>query len=264
MNDKIAIISTVVNFELYSKTSPLFPKNINHYVIDGRNGMHGLASIFYIFKKLKNKDIDWLIMADEDVIFKNPEKTLELVAYMKKNNFQVSGVREGGIISHKPFNPYAINTFFSILHFSEIEKIFNKKEIKKNQYISPDEFKDDLSQLSMKFDTASLYEPYYCFYFWLKRKGFKFLYLNVDTNFPADDITTSVYVPDGNLLLHHTWYARAYGQNIKHTDRINNILESIPNTDKGDFSPIIFKDQHFGWKLKMKKNFTKIKMKLNK
>ena len=39
---KIAIISTVINFDLYHKTAQLFPKGINRYVIDGRNGIHGL------------------------------------------------------------------------------------------------------------------------------------------------------------------------------------------------------------------------------
>ena len=264
MSSKIAIISTVINFELYSKTSHLFPGGITHYVIDGRNGMHGLASIFYTFKKLKNKGIDWLIMADEDVIFQKPEQVFELIEYMKENDYRVAGVREGGVISHKPFNPYAINTFFSILHFSEIEKIFNRREIKNQQYIEPNEFNDDLKGLKMDFDIESLYEPYYCFYFWLKRRKFKFLYLDIGTEFPNDDFTTSVYDPGGNLLLYHTWYARAYGQSEKHTKRINNILKTIPKSTRSSISPIVFKDPYFSWKLRTKKNFRKIKMKLNK
>ena len=67
--NKIAILTTVANFELYSHTSRYFPKDIKKYVIDGTNGMHGIHSIIYIMHKLKNEAIDWLIMADEDVIF---------------------------------------------------------------------------------------------------------------------------------------------------------------------------------------------------
>ncbi len=54
---------------MYAKTANLFPKGIDKYVIDGTNGMYGLDSIDYIFSKLKDKNYDWIIMADEDVFF---------------------------------------------------------------------------------------------------------------------------------------------------------------------------------------------------
>ena len=61
----IAILTTVVNFELYAITSNLFPIGIRKYAIDGRNGMHGIHSIIFAFNKLLNKNIEWLILADE-------------------------------------------------------------------------------------------------------------------------------------------------------------------------------------------------------
>ncbi len=66
---KIAIVTTVANRKLYAKTASLFPKGIDKYVIDGTNGMYGLDSIDYMFRKLKNQNYDWIIMADEDVFF---------------------------------------------------------------------------------------------------------------------------------------------------------------------------------------------------
>ncbi|WP_262710848.1 hypothetical protein [Flavobacterium franklandianum] len=39
MNSNIAILTTVINHELYQKSSQLFPQNIQKYVIDGTNGM---------------------------------------------------------------------------------------------------------------------------------------------------------------------------------------------------------------------------------
>jgi len=54
---KIAILTTVINFELYNKTSKLFPLGIKKYVIDGRNGMHGIHSIKYMMRILKGKGI---------------------------------------------------------------------------------------------------------------------------------------------------------------------------------------------------------------
>jgi hypothetical protein len=35
--------------------------------------MHAMDSVRYMFTKLKNEGIDWLIMADEDVLFIQPE-----------------------------------------------------------------------------------------------------------------------------------------------------------------------------------------------
>lgn len=112
MNSNIALLSTVINKELYQKSFQLFPQNIQKYVIDGTNGMFGLDSIFYMMKKLKNKDIEWLIMADEDVLFKNPNMVFDIIKKMESENYTVCGIRDGGLISHRKYSPYLINSFF--------------------------------------------------------------------------------------------------------------------------------------------------------
>ena len=122
MGTNIAILTTVANFELFKKTSRLFPQDIPQYVIDGRNGMHGIHSILYMFKKLKGEGIEWLIMADEDLIFQKPEEIFDLIVYMRDHKFTVAGIRDGGVIKHRDKNPYAINTFFSVINFQEILK----------------------------------------------------------------------------------------------------------------------------------------------
>ena len=107
----VAILSTVINKELYKKSSQLFPPNIQKYIIDGTNGMHGIDSIFYMMQKLQGKGIDWLIMADEDVLFENSDMVFELIHKMKTENYTVCGVRDGGLISHRKENPYVIYSF---------------------------------------------------------------------------------------------------------------------------------------------------------
>ena len=158
---KIAILSTVINFELYSKSARYFPENIQKYIIDGRNGMHGIDSLIYMMKKLKDKDIDWLILADEDVFFLDSNSVFEIIEEMKINEFLFCGVRDGGVVSHRNYNPLVPNTFFSILNFKEIKKIWNQKVMLLNQYLIKNEFEDDLKNLAFKFDTQSLFEPYY-------------------------------------------------------------------------------------------------------
>lgn len=244
MNSKIALISTIINKELYKKSSQLFPLNIRKYVIDGTNGMHGLDSIFYMMHKLQGKGIDWLIMADEDVLFENPDMVFDIIQKMESQNFTVCGVRDGGLILHRKENPYVINTFFSIINFRDIELIWDKKEVLKNNYTIDNEFDDDLRSLKGAFDVKSIYEPYYCFYLWLRRNKKQFLFLDTDQPFVDDEITNAVYFED-KVLLYHTWYARSYGINKKHTNRINKILELLKFENKIIPNPIVFKHKTF-------------------
>ena len=261
MDWKIAILSTVINKELYTKSSRLFPQNIQKYVIDGSNGMHGLDSIFYMMKKLKGKRIDWLIMADEDVLFQRPEMIFEIIKKMEFENYTVCGCRDGGNIAHRKYNPYIINTFFSIINFKEIEKIWDKYEIKKNQYINKNEFNDDLSNLSTDYDTLSIYEPYYCFYLWLRRNNKKFLFLDAKQPFLDDEITNAVYF-ENEILLFHTWYARSFGISDKHTIRINKIFEFLKYNNIHILEPKVFKQRSFFAIKKMKKVCQKIILKV--
>jgi len=263
-NSKIVIISTVINQELYQKSSQLFPKNVTKYVIDGTNGMFGIDSICYMMKKLKGTGIEWLIMADEDVLFVNPNRVFSLIEKMKDENYFVCGVRDGGVIPNRYFSPFLINTFFSIINFKELELIWNEKEVLKNQYINDNEFKEDLNELKEAYDAKSIYEPYYCFYFWLRRKGKKILFLDASAPFLDDRITTLVCDSKSEKLLYHTWYARSYGNNEKHTKRINKIFELLQFENINITKPIVFKHKTFFLKQKIKKFFRKLMMKFEK
>lgn len=243
-NSTIAILSTVINFELYQKSSQLFPQNIQRYVIDGTNGMFALDSVCYMMQKLKGKGIEWLIMVDEDVLFENPDMVYDIIKEMESGNYTVCGIRDGGIISHRVHNPYLINTFFSIINFKEVESIWNKKEVLKNQVAFENEFNDDLSNLKEAYDASSIYEPYYCFYLWLRRNNKQFLFLDANQPFQEDKITNTVCFKD-KILLYHTWYARSYGVNKKHTDRINKILELLQFENKVISNAIVFRHSTF-------------------
>lgn len=258
MVSNVALLTTVVNFELYEKSAPLFPQNIQKYVIDGTNGMHAFESIKYMFKKLKNKNIEWLIMADEDVIFSNPNSIFEIIEHMKINDYSVCGVRDGGMIPHRKQNPYLINTFFSIINFAEIEKSWNKKEIIKNQYIKENEFDDDISNMIYEYNVSSTYEPYYCFYLWLRRKGENFLFLDTTVPFQDDEITNEVKDHKGNTMLYHTWYARSYRVNEKHTKRIDKIFSFLAVENSSFIRPIIFKDSTFAFRKRISKFIAKV------
>ncbi|MDP3353552.1 MAG: hypothetical protein Q8S44_07420 [Flavobacteriaceae bacterium] len=259
---KIAILTTIINFDLYAKSSTFFPEGIQQYIIDGSNGMHSIHSIIYMMKKLKKFEIEWLILADEDVFFEKSELVFEVIEKMKKENYTVCGIRDGGVISHRIYNPYLINTFFTILNLKEIKLIWKSSEVLKNNIIFENEFEDDLKNLKGNYDVNSLYEPYYCFYLWLRRNGKKFLFLESDQPLADDNITNAVYF-NNDLIFYHSWYARSYGENKMHTDRINEVMKLIGNKNIiiKDALPILFRDKSFFITNMMRKWKRKIEMK---
>jgi len=259
----IAIITTVINFELYDKTAKHFPPEISRYVIDGRNGMHGIHSIEFMMKKLKAESIDWIVMCDEDVIWKKTSLLFDMIDYMANNNYMVSGVRDGGVIAQRVYNPYVINTFFSVLHFSGLQKIWNKREIRNQHTIIEKEFDDNIDNLLGNYDSTSSFEPYYSFYLWLRRKKENILFLDAAMTV-YDELTNSVLF-NNQVMLYHTWYARSYGSNPNQTKRINNVLEHIhpTNESKEKIDYIYFKDPYFSLIKKMRKQQNRFTYKLN-
>jgi len=244
----IAILTTVANQALYERTSPLFPEGIRRFVIDGSKGMHGLDSIRYMMRRLRNRRIEWLVMADEDVIFTAPEEVFSIIDTMKEEGYTVAGVRDGGVVKHRTQNPAFVNTFFCILHFSEIQAIYSEAEVLSQAPVVGGEFPRDWGELPFPYDEASMYEPYYRFFAWLKRKGKKTLFLESTMPFPDDGIANDVWF-NGKRLLYHTWYARSYGDNRMHTDRINAILATAPQNGTLYIPPIVFKDRFFPLRL---------------
>lgn len=257
---KIAIVTTVASYDLYKKTVTLFPKDIDCYVIDGTTGMYGINSLCFMFAKFKNYHYDWIIMADEDVFFYDTEALFDLINFMKKNNYAIAGVRDGGVIKHRNHNPLVINTFFSVLNFKKLKNA-NFDEILKQQMFNEKLYLDsDFSSLLYDFDIKSLKEPYYCFYFWALLNDYKIYYLQTINPVGDDEIGNIVLNHEGRKMLFHSWYARAYNVYEDQTVRINNYLKKFNIYEcNQDLKAIkIFRFPFYNWKKRFKnyiKNF---------
>lgn len=264
--DKIGLITTVSNWDLYGQTRHYFPEGIQHFVIDGTQRLYGIKSIAFFLKKIKRYDLDWLIMVDEDVVFTKPNNVFELIANMEANNYTVCGMRDGGTLHWRNKNPHMINHFFAVLNLKEIYSIYREKEMMRNQYIEEDEFSGLPNDLKFQnYDPNSLFEPYYRFYLWLLRKGKKIKYLEASNPIEGDYATTLLYDQEGNELLYHTWYARFYGKNQEQTKRIDKVISKF-KPDKGDISmkdPIILKDDWYSLRYKIYSLFRRMKRKIS-
>lgn len=252
---KIAILTTVANLKLYKKTATIFPTGIDKIIIDGSKGMYGLDSIDYMFRKLKNKKYEWIIMADEDLFFYNSNAVFDLIEYMSKNNYDICGVRDGGVIQHRFHNPEVINTFFSIINFKNISKKYKYQSILQHQKFIPELYKDkDYKFLSYNYDIKSLKEPYYCFYFWALLEQFKFLYLETINPVGNDETGNIILDVNGKEMAFHSWYARAYEVHDDQTIRINSFLKEfdIENAAINLDNVQILKKRFFNWKKRLK------------
>ncbi|MCB0447741.1 MAG: hypothetical protein KDD03_09560 [Gelidibacter sp.] len=243
--DKISFLTTVSNFKLYKKTSIFYPPNADRYVIDGREGMYGIQSIIYMMDVLKDKDIDWLIMIDEDGILIDYKNILDLIVYMDEHEYMVCGMQDGGVNPIRHHSPIAINTYFSIIDFKTLKQIWNADEVLNNQYIHKGEFKISKDFIKYEYEAESLFEGYYCFYFWLLRNGYKILYLNAENPIEGDIYSNVLFNHLDKPILYHTWYARVYGKTKMHTKRINHVLtirKKINNNKSKYIEPTLYKD----------------------
>ncbi|MGQ7945247.1 hypothetical protein [Flavobacterium sp. WC2509] len=258
--ETIAIITTVSNMELFKKTVAFFPVNIKLFVIDGSDGLFGLNSIKFMFKKLRSKKIKWIIMADEDVIFMNTGSIFSIIKEMEEKKYGVAGIRDGGILSWRGKNPYLINPFFCILDFEKINSFYDEKEFIKHNYLVENEFNENLEDLKFNYSTSSLFENYYCFFIWLRRKNISFKFLNATTSgFENDLETTTVFGLNTDIVLYHTWYARTYGIDTKNTDRINEVIKKGVFLKEFNERKIIYLKNHsFSIKKKLKKFYNRV------
>ena len=90
----------------------------------------------------------------------------------------------------------------------------------------------------------------------------KFLFLEATVPFADDSITNLVKDDLGNAMLYHTWYARAYGANEKHTKRIDAIMSRVSIKSETSVEPIIFKDLTFAFRKYCKKQYGRVTQKL--
>ncbi|MGW1455077.1 hypothetical protein ACWBC2_08805 [Salegentibacter agarivorans] len=263
--NKIGLITTVSNWELYEKTKPFFPEDIKHFTIDGTQGFYGIKSISFFLKKLRKYDLDWLIMADEDVIFNQPKNVFDLIAYLKVKNYTVCGMRDGGALHWRNKNPYMINHFFAVLNLKDIYSIYEEKEMMQNQYIKKNEFPGLLNDLKFQnYDSNSLFEPYYRFYLWLLRNGKKIKYLEASNPLVDDYATTLLYDHNGKELLYHTWYARFYGKDSDQTKRIDGVISRFkPNYEKKIVpDAILLENKWYFFKFKIYRLIRRMKRKI--
>jgi len=229
LKDRIAIVTTVLNDELYQKSLKSYPEKIDYYKIDGRYGCYGIHAIELTLRKMSA--YDFIVMIDEDVVFENNSELFSLVREMKQNQIEVSGCRDfdmGG--KRHDGNPLVMNTFFLIINMFLLKHSKSQFNFK-SPHILPSKFFEGQFLLQTPYKKENLYslrEPYYWFFLTLWKNGASFLYLkNTQKYFVNDEVTTSLFGMNNLPICHHTWYARAYNTEQIQKERIDRLMDGF-------------------------------------
>jgi hypothetical protein len=223
---KIKILTNYMNDDLYGISKSFYDDlNFEKIGVNGSNGFFAFNFLNYIITNQYFSDIDIMVYIDEDCFIVNKTALQDLINYVVENNVDCVGMPDGGIVSHRKFNPVAINQYFCILNLRKIREIYNLNDVLQNKYA------DDLKQYT-PFDVLvnsdyvyNDYEPYYKLFFWMIRNGLKFKYLSA-YDFPEDEITTVLKNHEGIDFAYHTWYAREWKWNVLHQkERMRKIIE---------------------------------------
>lgn len=227
-SNRVAIVTTVLNHELYERTRTTYPSAYKLFKIDGKYGFYGVHSIRLVLKKLSH--FDFVILVDEDVVFERNYFFDEIIQVMRERKIALIGPRDFDMGGKRwDGNPFSMNTFFTIINMTfyrsiKIDDFFENKAPLSD--IEINEFCMDNRDFATQ-NILSMREPYYPFFLNSIRLGFPLKYLDCRQNFLHDEITTTIFDFDDKPVLHHTWYARAYHTAETQKKRIDRVVEKF-------------------------------------
>lgn len=229
----LTCITRSMNDELYEMMLSLCPSDWKFIKVLNSTAEGYLDYIFST--KFETK---WVLNLDEDCFLTNFNKIYELIKFMEENDYDYSGVQDGGSIPVRIHNPLVVNPFFNLFNTQSIfplEKDYFDKKYNLNDLKNKYELYIRFTHSKYKYD---FYEQFYSRFFWLLENGLKPYYMECN---PYDKERYLVYTPlfriipyynsPSMILDHksteialHTWHSRY----INHTNirkRIFNCYE---------------------------------------
>ncbi len=185
-----------------------------------------LGYLEYILLNSESNNSDsnsnWILNLDEDCFLINYKQIYSLIDYLENNNFDYSGIQDGGSIPVRIHNPLVVNPFFNLFNTEKLNSM--RGNYKRNSY-DVKEMEGKYSHLvkflnyQYKYD---LFEPFYNFFFWLLESGLnpffhnakqydKEKYLVISPIFriiPYYNSPTIIYDNNDIEIGLHTWHSR--------------------------------------------------------
>jgi hypothetical protein len=235
-------------------TRVFLPSDFDQFYIDGRFGFYGLKAIKLALNSSQLKSYDWIIFLDEDAAILDSKRFLELINYMRDEKIAVAGVRDGGEIEFRRGNPHFPNLSFCAISRKLLPMGIDYSPKLSSDFFTNKENFDEIVMLNPNHVTYKNSEEYYNFFNELKIKNSKFLFLPARYYNQSEDEFTTVFLDHkGTDLVIHAWWARAYGKNKIHTDRIDQVLKSLILKRNQYQGKEILNPEHISYLLKFRK-----------
>lgn len=218
-DSRIKIYTRSANIELYHYSQKLIDLPYP------RVRLCGTSADGYLYQMVQDVDCDFAINIDEDAFVIDNVALESLLRYVITNNIVCCGMRDGGVLSIRNYNPIIQQPFFNIINLKAVREKFNIEEIEQFNYFA---YKEELVKLLpvslQNYEGLKYYnvEPYYNFFFWLAN-NFKMMSLDVAKH--SDGLTTIVYNQLHEPILMHTWYSREYDHDAVHASRIKAVIK---------------------------------------
>lgn len=184
-------------------------------------------------KRLLRSRADYVVNIDEDAFITDPAACAELIEYCIDKGIVNCGMPDGGVLPIRTHNPLVTNPFFNVLDVRTLRLRFSEREM--NKYaVHRSEYEQRTPYHLLRDGVSYLYddfEPYYPFFLWTSQ-NFETLYLDGAEH--SDGYSTILRNHLGKPFLIHTWYSRDYGRKPFHTERIDRIINGLPNVHRRD------------------------------
>lgn len=230
------------------------PIEFDHFYIDGRFGFYGIKAIELALSSPQLNQYEWMILLDEDAVILNAEMLHRVIQHMYDKKFGVAGVRDGGEIEFRRGNPNFPNLSFLIINKNALPKELDFTIKLSAEFFTNEKNFKTVFPLRDGYEIFQNSEEYYNFFQQLLIKNISFLFLKSRFHDPSTDDFTTVFLDhEGKDLIIHTWWARAYDQNERHTNRINRIFNNLPLVKSSYHGQEISNPEYFLFLFKSKK-----------
>ena len=211
---------------------------------------YGAAFIRNVFPEYFSRtEFDVLVYLDVDCFPLVPADRLTAIAkWLRQSPYTYAGVPDGGMVCHRCGDPMVPNLFLTLFDLRKIRKFWRQGQVIEHlgRLDYPEGATARRNTLTAKLPVTDYprlevvrkdgmvpfsafggsTEPYYNFFYWLTSHGAEPFYLRGDDapEIDGDGAATLVYDHEGRPLAVHSWFARAYGKDFYHTNRIDRII----------------------------------------
>lgn len=243
MAHSFCIITNSQNDKLRDMSREFFPSHVEVIDFNGKDGLYGFEFLMAMMKDERLLKYTHAIYIDNDCFVVSWEQVEYTFKRFIINSYCFAGMPDGGTISHRISSDELPNLFFMFFDLEQMRMVWDEDAIRstsvnmevRNAYKNRDGYKRiDIvrSEGFVPFSIGVGYnEPYYKIFSFLKSKGLEYMGLDAEDAPQVDDdgACTALmgldYGQDDLIMCYHSWFAREYGKDKYHTDRINRVYE---------------------------------------